>query len=198
MASLSNLRLRLASEDDAESVLAIYGPVCESSASTFEFAPPSVEDVRERIRFVLTKWVWIIAEQNEKVIGYAYGGEHRKRAAYQWSVELSIFLDSTSRNQGLGKTMIKALLEILKLQGYVTAFAGTTLPNAGSQGLVNKLGFEEIGVFRNIGYKFDTWHDVGWYQKQIQKPEANQSPPRPLSEVSPEAVNAILASSIAD
>jgi phosphinothricin acetyltransferase len=102
-----------------------------------------------------------------RVVGYAYGGPFKSRAAYRWSCEVSVYLERSRRRTGGGRTLYEALLARLAERGFRTAVAGMTLPNDASVGLHRAMGFEPVGTYRRIGWKHDTWHDVARAQRTI-------------------------------
>jgi L-amino acid N-acyltransferase YncA len=161
--------IRQATEADAPALLKIYTPYVESTAVSFEAAVPTVEDFAARIGKSLSKWQYLVAECDGELAGYAYGSTHRERAAYRYSVEVSAYLDQRFHRQGIGSALYRQLFEDLIARGYCTAFAGITLPNDASVGLHRSVGFEPIGVFRRIGWKFDRWHDVAWMQRTLRE-----------------------------
>ena len=107
---------------------------------------------------------WLVAEEDGRVVGYAYGIPWRSRAAYRWACEVSVYLERGRRRTGAGRVLYEALLPRLAARGYRTALAGMTLPNEASVGLHRALGFEPVGTFRRVGYKHGAWHDVAWAQ----------------------------------
>jgi phosphinothricin acetyltransferase len=112
--------------------------------------------------------VWLVAEdETGKVVGYAYGAQHRSRAAYDWTAEVSAYIDRSAQRAGVGRTLYLALFDVLKERGYRLLVAGITLPNDASVSFHQALGFQRVGVFRNIGFKFDEWWDVGWWQLDL-------------------------------
>ena len=159
--------LRVATPEDAPAVAAIYDPAVRDTAISFETAVVSADDMRGRITRTLTRYPWLVAEAGGVVAGYAYGTQHRARAAYDWSVEVSVYLHKGARRRGLGRALYVALLDLLAAQGYANAFAGITLPNAASVALHEALGFAPIGVFRSVGWKMGAWRDVGWWQRTL-------------------------------
>jgi len=161
------LTIRQATEADAPALLAIYGPFIDGTAVSFETTMPPAQDFAGRIRKSLDRWQWLVAERDGSVAGYAYGSSHRERAAYRWSVEVSAYVDARFHRQGIGRALYLRLFEDLASRGYCSAFAGITLPNDASIALHASLGFEPIGVFRNIGWKFGRWHDVAWMQRRL-------------------------------
>ena len=172
--------IRLATADDADPVQGIYAPIVRDTVISFEVDPPSVAEMRQRILDTLAHWPWLVCEHDGDVIGYAYAGTHRVRAAYQWSVDVSVYIHEQARRCGVGRALYTALFRILLLQGVYNVQAGITLPNAASVGLHEALGFEPVGVYRKIGFKLGGWHDVGWWQLVLQ-PHAPS--PSPLSDV---------------
>jgi L-amino acid N-acyltransferase YncA len=161
------LSIRQATEADAPALLEIYAPFIESTATSFETIVPGVDEFAARIAKALSKWQWLVAERDGIVAGYAYGSTHRERAAYRFSVEVSAYLDPRYHRQGIGSALYRRLFKDLVAQGYCAAFAGITVPNEASIGMHRSVGFEMIGVFRNIGWKFDRWHDVAWMQRTL-------------------------------
>ena len=161
------ITIRQASEADAAQLVAIYAPFVEHSAVSFETVAPSVEEFAARIAKCLNGWQYLVAERDGRAVGYAYGGVHRERAAYRFSVEVSAYIDPACHRQGIGRPLYTRLFADLSAKGYCTAFAGITLPNDASVGMHTAAGFEPIGVFRNIGWKYGTWHDVAWMQRTL-------------------------------
>ena len=159
--------IRLATLADASAVAAIYRPYVEGSTISFELTAPTEAVMRERMARVLTRLPWLVCEQDGAVLGYAYASPHRDRAAYQWSVDVSVYLRPGSQRRGLGRALYSELFVLLVQQGYYTAYAGISLPNAASVGLHESFGFEPVGIYRNAGFKFEAWHDVGWWQKPL-------------------------------
>jgi L-amino acid N-acyltransferase YncA len=162
-----SLRIAPASPLDAAGVLQVYSPYVTNAAASFELEPPSVEEMAKRIEESLAKHSWLVAQENDKILGYAYGTTARTRAAYRYTVEVSVYLEARSHGRGIGKSLVTELLAILKSRGYVTAIAGVTLPNDASVRLFESLGFESVGIYRHIGFKFGRWHDVGWWQRPL-------------------------------
>jgi L-amino acid N-acyltransferase YncA len=175
--------IRLASEEDAEQIQAIYAPIVLETAISFEFEPPPVDEIRLRISRTLERLPWIVCEDGGEIRGYAYAAAHRERDAYRWSVDVSVYVGSSSRRSGVGRALYTALLEILRLQGFVNAYAGITLPNPASVRLHQSLGFQSVGTYRSVGWKFGRWHDVAWFELPLRAHEPEPPPPRPITEV---------------
>lgn len=159
--------IRAANTADAGEIARIYRPYVSDSVISFELEPPSAEVLAERMAAAGDSYPWLVAAGPEGLLGYAYGGLHRSRPAYRFSVEVSVYLDKAARGRGLGRRLMTALLDELLSRGFNTALAGTTLPNPASIALFRSLGFEEIGVFHRVGFKFGGWHDVSWWEKRL-------------------------------
>lgn len=156
------MTVRLATPADAPAVAAIYAPVVRDTTVSFELDPPDAAAMAARIAATFPKYPWLVADDGERVLGYAYAGAHRAREAYGWSVEPSVYVDAAARGQGVGRALYAALLAVLRVQGFGHAFAGVTLPNPASVGLHRAFGFEDVGVFRRVGFKHGRWCDVWW------------------------------------
>lgn len=160
--------IRIATLEDAGQVQAIYAPVVRETVTSFEIEPPSIAEMRGRMEEVLTALPWLVCENDGSVLGYAYAGKHRARWAYQWSVDASVYIHADARRMGIGRALYASLFQILCLQGYYNAYAGVTLPNPGSVGLHEAVGFKPVGVYHHVGYKMGAWHDVGWWELELQ------------------------------
>jgi L-amino acid N-acyltransferase YncA len=172
-------RIRSVTSADAESVRMIYAPYVSDSATSFEALVPDVAEMARRIEAQADRYPWLVFESGERILGYAYASPHRARTAYQWSVEVSVYVHADAHRRGVGRALYVALFELLRRQGYVNAYAGITLPNASSVGLHESLGFVPVGVYREIGFKFDRWHDVEWLHLRLVRD------PRPVTDPSP-------------
>ena len=175
-------RSRLATPSDAAGCLAIYRPFVESSHTTFETDVPTLPEFTRRIESTLMARPWVVAEENGSVIGYAYASPIKDRVAYQWSVEVAIYVASQARGRGVGRALYEALFRVLAGQGFVNAIGIIALPNSPSIALHESLGFEKISHLKSIGFKLGAWHDTTWWQKRLASPPANPSPPRLLHE----------------
>src|SRR5947209_12608865 len=140
--------IRLATEADAEGIVAIYAPIVRETAISFEVEAPDVNAMRRRITETLAHLPWLICERRGEVLGYAYASTHRTRAAYQWSVDVSVYVHARIRRSGVGKALYTSLLRFLDLQGFYNVYAGITLPNPASVRLHESLEFQPVGVDR--------------------------------------------------
>jgi L-amino acid N-acyltransferase YncA len=159
--------IRDATEDDGAACAAIYAPYVTGTAITFEYEPPSATDMAGRIAAAQQAHAWLVLEDDGRVVGYAYGGRHKERAAYRWACEVSVYLELGRRRGGGGRALYEALLQRLTERGLRTAVAGITLQNEASVGLHAALGFEPVGTYRRIGWKLGSWHDVAWVQREL-------------------------------
>lgn len=166
--------IRLATAADAADVNSIYRPNIEGSFVSFELTPPANAVMAERIRKAIT---WLVWEDEDGIGGYAYASRYRDRPAYQWSVETSVYVHPARQRLGVGRALYSELFELLVQQGYYTAFAGITLPNAASVGLHEAMGFEPVGVYRKAGFKLGAWRDVGWWQRALRSYAAPSASP---------------------
>jgi L-amino acid N-acyltransferase YncA len=166
---------------DAAACAAIYAPFVNDTAISFEERPPDAAEMRRRMENLVHRYPWLVAEDDASVVGYAYGGPHRERAAYRWAADVTIYIGPGHQRQGLGRALYEALFQRLTAQGLRMACAGITLPNDASVALHERLGFRPVGVYRQIGWKFDRWHDVAWYQRALRTegpdPPAEPGPP---------------------
>ena len=175
--------IRLARSSDAARIAAIYAAHVAASTTSFETDVPNEGEMARRITDTLHSHPWLVYEEGGEVAGYAYATKHRVRAAYQWSVEASAYVDERFRRRRIGQALYASLFRILAAQGYVNAYAGITLPNPASVALHESVGFEPIGIFRRIGFKLGAWHDVGWWQLALQPHPINPPAPVPLDDV---------------
>ena len=169
--------IRVAFPEDAEAILTIYTPIVRDTAISFEVEPPTPLEMHERIATTLRRLPWLVCEHQGEVLGYVYASPHRARAAYQWSVDVSVYIHAQVRRTGMGRALYHALFQLLSLQGFYQGFAGITLPNPASVGLHEALGFQPVGVYQAVGYKLGVWHDVGWWQRTLQPRPSLPTPP---------------------
>jgi L-amino acid N-acyltransferase YncA len=174
--------IRLAGPGDAAQVAAIYAPHVTSASTSFEYAPPDAAETAARIASTLAHMPYLVFETGGEVLGFAYASKHRERAAYQWSVDVSVYVHERARRRGVGRALYESLFALLRLQGFYSAHAGITLPNPASVGLHEALGFRPVGVYRSVGFKRGAWHDVGWWQLPLRERTGTPEPSRSLAE----------------
>ena len=176
------MRVRRAIPEDAGFIAATYRPFVEDHWTSFETVAPDASEIAERMAAAGENYPWLVAEDAAgERLGYAYGGRHRARAAYQTSVETAIYMAAPARGTGAGKRLYTALLDQLTAQNFVMAFAGIALPNPASQALHKACGFERIGLFPSIAFKQGAWRDTEWWARPLAPPS---KPPAPLKPVS--------------
>lgn len=161
---MSKVKIRLATPKDGEALLNIYKLYIVNTAITFETEVPAVEAFEKRIENILAGFPWLVCEVDDVVAGYAYASKHGERAAYQWSADLSIYVDERYHRRHIARALYQALEELLRLQGYYTVWAGVTTPNPKSEAFHTAYGFEPVGVFENVGYKLGQWRGVKWFR----------------------------------
>lgn len=165
--------VRTASTDDAVAIAAIYAPYVRDTVISFEETPPSVSEMATRIASTLERLPYLVFDQGAGPIGYAYAGAHAERAAYRWSVNVTVYVAPEAHRMGVGRTLYTELLALLERQGFHTAFAGITLPNDKSVGLHEAMGFVHLGTYREVGFKHGAWRDVGYWRRAL-----SDGPPR--------------------
>lgn len=146
--------IRLARGADAAAIAAIYRPIVQETIISFEEIAPSAAVMRAKIDEGLVRYPWLVEERDGEILGYVYASEHRSRAAYRWSVDVSAYVHQKARGERFHR-----------------AFAGIALPNDASVALHRSLGFTPIGVYREVGFKAGAWRDVGWYERPLGPPE---------------------------
>jgi len=174
---MTGATIRLATGNDATGILAIYAPIVRETPISFEVTPPDVNQMRQRIENTLGRFPWLVCADREQILGYAYASAHRERVAYQWSVDVSVYVDAQARRSGVGRSLYASLLSLLDLQGFYNAYAGITLPNPASVGLHEAMGFHLVGIYRSVGYKLGKWHDAGWWHRVVRAPRVPPDPP---------------------
>jgi L-amino acid N-acyltransferase YncA len=165
---------------DAAACAAIYAPYVRDTAISLEERPPTPADFAERIDAITETHPWLVAEGGAggEVVGYAYGARHRERACYRWSADVAVYVAPRHHRRGVGGALYRTLFELLAEQGFRVACAGVTLPNEASVALHESLGFEPVGIYRNIGWKLGAWRDVGWWQLELPWAQDGHATPR--------------------
>ena len=139
--------------EDAAGIAEIYRPFVASTPISFEIEPPDEVEIQRRIDGILPAYPWLVCEQAAGWPVTRMRARHSARAAYQWSVDMSVYVHSEFQRRGIGRGLYVSLVRILRAQGFFNAYAGVSLPNPGSVGLHESIGFQAIGVYRNVGYK---------------------------------------------
>jgi phosphinothricin acetyltransferase len=170
---------------DAAACAAIYEPFVRDTPISLEETPPSASELAQRIDTTTKTHPWLVAHDGGTLIGYAYATRHRERACYRWATDVTVYVAPSRRRRGVGRALYQALFQLLAEQGFRIACAGITLPNEASVGLHESLGFRPVGIYRNIGWKFGAWHDVGWWQLELGEGADASSPAEPGPPITP-------------
>ena len=171
---MDRIRIRGAAVGDAAKIRAIYAPYVELTAITFETEVPSEEEFRRRIASTLQRYPYLAAEQDGRIVGYAYAGPFKQRVCYDWSCETTVYVDSAAHGLGIGRALYEELEKRLKAQGIRTMYACIAYPEAedeyldyGSPRFHEKLGFTRCGEFHHCANKFGRWYNMIWMEKPI-------------------------------
>jgi len=168
---------------DAAELLEIYGPYVQNTAISFEYEIPTTEEFSQRILRISEKYPYFKAVENGRILGYAYAATFKPRPAYDWSVEVTIYVRSDRRKRGVGSALYRALESSLRDMGVLNMNACIAVPRGEDPHLTmdsprfhEKMGFSMVGTFHNSGYKFHTWYDMIWMEKSIGQHTENQPP----------------------
>jgi len=159
--------IRQATIADAAAICQIYNPYILDTAISFETEPVTPEQMSQRITDITAHLPWLVCVEDGQILGYAYATKWRARAAYQHAVESSVYLSGAAGGKGLGSALYHALIAELQKLPVHTVIGGIALPNAASIALHEKMGFEKVAHFAQVGKKFDRWIDVGYWQRVL-------------------------------
>lgn len=160
-----NICVRSALEMDAQAIARIYNYYIHNTVITFEEEPVSAQMIAIRMTDIQNASLpWLVAELGGTLVGYAYANKWKARSAYRYSVETTIYLEHGYEGRGIGKRLYSELLCLLRAQGIHVAIGGAALPNDASVALHEKLGFERVATFRQVGFKHNRWIDVAYWQ----------------------------------
>ncbi len=186
----TTVSIRMATKADAKEILEIYAPYVKDTAISFEYDVPSVEEFSERINNILNKFPYVVAVENNKIIGYAYASSFKDRVAYDWAVETTIYLRQDCQGKGVGKKLYLALEKILKRQNILNLNACIAYTSTENENLTNasmhfheRLGYKKVAHFTKCGYKLGKWYDMIWMEKIIGEHSAIPKPVVPISEL---------------
>ena len=184
--------VRFAQPRDAAALASIYAPFVADTSVSFEEVPPDAAEFTTRIDSVTGRLPWLVADDGT-IAGFAYASDHRARAGYRWSVDVSAYFDERYRRMGLASQLYEKIFRLLVAQGYVNALAGVALPNDASVGFHKRAGFEPIGTYHHIGFKLGAWIDVMWLEKALQPCPIPPPDPVRLDALARDRIDAILA-----
>ena len=152
---------------DAKEISKIYNYYIKHTVITFEEQAVSIEEMKRRIRTTTADLPWLVFENHQGVAGYAYAGKWKSRSAYKHSAEVTVYLSQDQTGRGIGTALYRALIEEIGHMNYHVVIGGVALPNAASVALHEKLGFKKVAHFEEVGYKFDQWIDVAYWQRRV-------------------------------
>lgn len=181
----AQITLRMAVPEDAERLLAIYAPYVEHTAITFEYDIPDIKEFEARISRTLEQYPYLTASCQGQIIGYAYASPFKTRAAYNWSVETSIYIEKEFQGHGVGKKLYLALEELLRRQHIINSNACITYSYPESIRFHEALGYRTVAHFTKCGYKLGTWHDVVWMEKMLAEHPDKPQPVIPVKNCLP-------------
>lgn len=190
------MRLRFAVPEDAAALLEIYRPYVEKTSISFETEVPSAEEFSRCISSYSARYPYLVAEEDGVPLGYAYAHAFHDRAAYDWTVETSIYVAENARGKHVGTALYGALLKLLTLQGVKNACAVVTFPNIPSTAFHQAMGFEAGGILPDFGYKLGDWHSVAYLFKVLQDSADAPAPVIPCPALEPSRVEAVLQGEI--
>ena len=184
------LRIRTASVSDAKDLLAIYGPYVEKTAISFEYEVPGEAEFAERIRNIMVRFPYLVAEDETGSIGYAYCGIFHAREAYNHSVETSIYVDRSKKGRGIGRRLYQVLEQCLMRQHVINLYACIAHTDLEDETLTKDsmhfhahMGYELKGRFDRCGYKFGRWYNMIYMEKMLGEHGAHPEPFIPFNEL---------------
>jgi len=161
------VQIRNVTLNDVQELLDIYSYYVLNTTITFEYETPSMDEFTQRIQKITQKYPYLVATLDDEIVGYAYATSYKERAAYDWSVETTVYVKNDKHGLGIGKELYLHLEQALKEKNIVNMLACITYPNPKSIDFHTKFGFEKVGHFPKVGYKFNEWRDIVWMQKVI-------------------------------
>ncbi|MGF7143955.1 phosphinothricin acetyltransferase [Anaerotaenia torta] len=186
----TEIQIRMATELDAEELLKVYAPYVTHTAITFEYKIPSIAEFSRRIKNTLQRYPYIVAVEENHIVGYAYASAFKERAAYDWAVETTVYLKQDCRGKGLGKQLYFTLENILQHQNIINLNACIAYSSVGDSHLDNTsvafhehLGYSKVAHFTKCGYKFGRWYDMIWMEKMLGEHPDTPDPVIPISNI---------------
>lgn len=181
--------IRFVRPQDAARILEIYAPYITDTVISFEYEVPTPKDFSARVETISSRYPYLVYEREGKVLGYAYASAYNERVAYDYTVDLSVYVDAAFCGQNIGECLYAALLDILEMLGYYNAYACITAINQNSLNFHKRMGFEDAGTHKLAGFKHGHWLDVCWYSKRL---KTHTEAPQPLKPVSAFSDNYLL------
>jgi phosphinothricin acetyltransferase len=152
---------------DAEAICNIYNHYVRNTVITFAETPATVEEMKSKISPLMKENNWIVYEIDGRVVGYAYAADWREKSAYRYTVETTVYVDKDYRDRRIGTKLYTHLIELLKDKGIHRIIGVISLPNDGSVAMHEKLGFEKVAHFKEVGFKHEKWIDIGCWQFNV-------------------------------
>lgn len=177
------MSIRLARLEDVPRILEIYAPYIENTAVSFEYTVPTLAEFTKRFSDITAQFPWLVWEENDEILGYAYGSLPFSRAAYQWSASSSIYLRAEACGRGIGKKLYAALEQLLQRQGYRKIYAVITTANEASVAFHRAVGYRHTATMPDCGYKFGKWYGTVWMEKDLNTWDAPPAPPFSVHEI---------------
>jgi L-amino acid N-acyltransferase YncA len=169
---MGELLIRDGTEDDATAIAAIYAHHVLHGTATYDIDPPSPEEILAKLRHIAAAgWPFLVAEDAGEVAGYAYATQFRDRAAYRFACENSIYVAPVQMRRGVGKALLRSLIERSAACGFRTMVAVVGGAEPASIALHAAFGFDEVGRLKRVGFKFGRWLDSVYMQRLLSKPE---------------------------
>ena len=159
--------IRSVNADDAGALCALYNHYIEHSIVTFEEEPVSVNAFQERIKSITASYPWLIYESDGEIAGYVYASPWKTRHAYRYAAESTVYIVPGQYGKGIGTALYERLISDLKAQSVHAVMAGIALPNDASIALHEKVGFEKVAHFKEVGWKFERWVDVAYWELML-------------------------------
>ena len=185
-----DILIRPVTARDAAALLEIYAPYVETTAVSFEYETPCLEEFRRRILRISERYPYLAAQRSGRLLGYAYAAPFKERPAYDWSVETTVYVRRDMKRQGIGRLLYDSLETALRAQGVLNMNACVACPPEADEYLTEdslrfhqRLGFEPVGRFHTCGYKFGRWYDMVWLEKSLGAHTASPAPVRPFREI---------------
>lgn len=162
------MEIRKVCREDAAQILAIYEPFIRETGVTFEYEVPTLAAFQDRIRQIAGRYPYLVCAEGGRILGYAYAHAYRERQAFDWCVELSVYVAEDARRRQVGRALYQSLLDLLRALGYYLAYAVVVSPNENSEKFHEAMGFRQIGYFRHAGFKLGQWWDNIYYEMPLQ------------------------------
>jgi L-amino acid N-acyltransferase YncA len=161
---MTEIQIRHALGSDAKEICGIYNPYVLTTTISFEESPVSIEEMERRIIDNTRTLPWLLAYSGEEVLGYAYATAWKARSAYRASVETTVYVSDQHARKGIGSMLYRELIHQLRERQIHCAIGGIAQPNIASAALHQALGFEKVAEFKEVGYKFDRWINVAYWE----------------------------------